>query len=57
MPLIGKVGESDVASQLPSHHVSHVAGRLSGSFWVSGADGLGGDLSTWAHGVGALIVW
>jgi hypothetical protein len=41
VPLVGQVGEADVARQFPSHNVAHVAGGLRGGFGVLGRNGLG----------------
>lgn len=51
MPLVGQVGETDVASQLAADHVLHVGGGLSCGLGIAGADGLG---DTRAHRVAAL---
>ena len=41
VPLVGQIGETDVAGQFPSHNVAHVAGSLCGGFGVLGGNGLG----------------
>ena len=34
VPLIGKVGESNVSRQLAANNISHITGSLSSSLWV-----------------------
>jgi hypothetical protein len=51
VPLVGQVGETDVAGQLAANHVLHVVGSLSDGLGVARADSLS---ITGAHGVGAL---
>lgn len=51
MPLVGQVGETDVASQLAADDVLHVSSGLSCGLGVAGADGLG---DAGAHGVAAF---
>ena len=42
MPLVGQVGETDIAGQLSSHDITHVAGSGGGSLRVFGGHGLSG---------------
>lgn len=51
MPLVGQIGETDVAGQLAANDVLHIVGGLGDSLGIAGADCLG---VTGAHGVGAL---
>lgn len=51
VPLVGQVGETDVAGELAAHHVLHVGGGLGHSLGVAGADRLG---VAGAHRVAAL---
>lgn len=52
MPLVGQVGETDVAGQLPADDVAHICGGLGDGLGVLGAHGLRIPLS--AHGVATL---
>jgi hypothetical protein len=47
VPLVGKVGEANVSSQLAADDISHITGSLSGGLWVFGADRLCGTLAHW----------
>lgn len=51
VPLVGQVGETDVACQLAADHVLHVGGSLGGGLGVAGGDRLG---NSGAHWVAAL---
>ena len=51
VPLVGQVGETDIAGQLAADHVLHVVGSLGDSLGVARTDSLG---ISGAHGVGAL---
>lgn len=56
MPLIGQVGKSNVACELPPHNVPHITSSLSCSLGIFGADSLGGNLCIGGHWVLALAV-
>ena len=51
MPLVGEVGETNVAGQFAADNILHISGSLSHSLGVFGANGLGHSGS---HGVAAL---
>lgn len=51
MPLVGKIGESDITSQLPANDILHIRGGLSDGLRVLRADSLG---ITGPHWVAAL---
>lgn len=51
VPLVGQVGETNVAGQLAANNVLHIGGSLSDGLGVLGADGLS---VARAHGVAAL---
>jgi hypothetical protein len=54
VPLVGKVGKTNVASQLSANDVSHVAGGLGGGLWVFGRHGLGYRACSTCHWVAPL---
>jgi hypothetical protein len=56
MPLVGQVGETDVASKLPANNVPHVARRLGCGLGVLGGDGLRCMGAAVKHGVAVLDV-
>lgn len=56
MPLVGQVGETDVACELPAHDVPHVTRRLSCGLRVPGGDGLRSGGAAIEHGVAVLDV-
>lgn len=56
VPLVGQVGETDVASELSANNVSHVAGGLGGGLWVFRRHGLGDSSCTICHYVAQLDV-
>jgi hypothetical protein len=56
MPLVGQVGESNVASELPADNVPHVARGLSCGLGIPGGDGLGCVGAAVKHGVAVLDV-
>lgn len=51
VPLVGQVGETNIAGQLAANHVLHVVRSLGDSLRVARADSLS---ISGAHGVGAL---
>ena len=56
MPLVGQVGETDVASKLPADNVPHVARGLGCGLGIPGGDGLGCVGAAVKHGVAVLDV-
>ena len=56
MPLVGQVGEPDVASKLPADNVPHVARGLGCGLGIPGGDGLGCVGAAVKHGVAVLDV-
>lgn len=56
MPLVGQVGETDVASELPADNVPHVARGLGCGLGIPGGDGLGCVGAAVKHGVAVLDV-
>jgi hypothetical protein len=56
MPLVGQVGETNVASKLPADNVPHVARRLGCGLGVLGRDSLGCLSVAVKHGVAVLDV-
>jgi len=56
MPLVGQVGETNVASKLPADDVPHVARRLGCGLGVSGGDSLRCLGAAVKHGVAVLDV-
>lgn len=53
VPLVGQIGETNIASELAADDVLHIGSSLGHGLGVAGADRLGGS---GAHGVAALHV-
>lgn len=56
VPLIGKIGEANVACQLSANNVSHVAGGLGSGLWVFRRHGLRDSSCAVCHYIAQLDV-
>lgn len=56
MPLVGQICKPNIARKLSPDHISQITRGLCGSFGILRADGLRGDLSTRADGIGTFTV-